>query len=49
MGSGTLTKEGKTVKNRKQEVRGVGGGGRMSLKIRKGNKEIWNGIRNKNC
>lgn len=48
MGSGTLTKEGKTVKNKKQEVRGRGGE-RMSLKIRKGNKEIWNGIRNKNC
>ena len=33
--------------SKKQEVRG--GGGEMSLKIRKGNKEIWNGIRKKNC
>ena len=32
--------------SKKQEVRGRGG---MSLKIRKGNKEIWNGIRKKNC
>lgn len=31
MGSGTLTKEGKTVKNKKQEVRG-GGGGENELK-----------------